>query len=131
LIPEHFRRNLFIGVPNVGGELPVATDFAPDDGVLPNHFLRRLGFVFRVTVPISRAASGPNGNTSTVVSFASPICCAACRQKASIAARPLTMSDPGGSTKASSVYSAATPAASPLLKAADQASLSFSMVALS
>src|SRR5712671_3634011 len=88
-------------------------------------------FDLRLTVPISRAAPAPNASTSMVVNFASPICCAACRQKASIAARPLTISAPGGSTKASSVYIAATAEACPLLKAAAQASLSFTIVALS
>src|SRR6266404_1961319 len=61
-------------------------------------------FDLSLTVPISRAALGPSASTSTVVNFASSICCAACRQKASIAARPLTISAPGGSTKASSVH---------------------------
>ena len=33
----------FVGVPDVGGELPVAVDLAPDDDVFADDFLRRLG----------------------------------------------------------------------------------------
>src|SRR5260370_11988407 len=36
------ERDLFIGVPDVGRELPVAADLAPYDDVFPDDFLRRL-----------------------------------------------------------------------------------------
>ena len=57
--------------------------------------------VFRANVPISRAAEGPSGLTSTVVSFGSPTCYAMPFHIASMAARPCTIAEPGGNTVAS------------------------------
>jgi hypothetical protein len=36
------QEELFIGVPYVGRELPIAARFAPDDGIFPDDFLRGL-----------------------------------------------------------------------------------------
>jgi hypothetical protein len=73
-------------------------------------------FVFRLKVPISRAAEGPSGFTSRVVTFGSPTCSARPFHIVPIAVLPFTMAEPGGNAVASSVYSDATPAKSPLLK---------------
>jgi len=59
--------------------------------------------VFRLKVPISRAAEGPIAFTSTVISFGSVTCSAMFFHIASIAALPLTMPEPGGKAVASSV----------------------------
>jgi len=80
--------------------------FAPDDDV----FSRRLPaaaatFVFRVTVPIFGAPrSGPVAGRSTVVSFGvTHLLRRLTPETPSIAARPLTIAEPGGRTYASSV----------------------------
>src|SRR5215472_5188328 len=59
--------------------------------------------VLRLKVPISRAAEGPSGFTSRVVSFGSLTCSAMLFHSASIAALPFTMPEPGGNAVASSV----------------------------
>src|SRR5215472_11758836 len=59
--------------------------------------------VLRLKVPISRAAEGPSGLTSRVVSFGSLTCSAMLFHSASIAALPFTMPEPGGNAVASSV----------------------------
>src|SRR6202521_4251886 len=59
--------------------------------------------VFKLKVPISRAAEPPNGLTSRVVTFGSPACSARLFHIAPIAALPFTMLDPGGNAVASSV----------------------------
>jgi hypothetical protein len=66
--------------------------------------------VLRPKVPISRAAEGPSGLTSRVISFGSLTCSAMLFHSASIAVLPFTMPEPGGNAVASSVYSEATPA---------------------
>src|SRR5262245_61274875 len=72
--------------------------------------------VLRLKVPISRAAEGPSGLTSRVVSFGSLNCSAMLFHSASIAALLFTMPSLGGNAVASSVLSNATPTKSPLLK---------------
>src|SRR5262249_11214970 len=59
--------------------------------------------VLRLKVPISRAAEGPSALTSSVVSLGSLTCSAMLLHKASIAALPFTMAEPGGKAVASSV----------------------------
>src|SRR5262245_1585569 len=58
--------------------------------------------VLRLKMPISRAADGPSGLTSRVVSFGSLTCSAMLFHSASIAALPFTMPEPGGNAVASS-----------------------------
>src|SRR3954449_6172783 len=72
--------------------------------------------VFRLYIPISRAAEGPSGLTSTVVSFGSLTCSAVLFHIDPIASRPRTIAAPGVSAVASSAYNDAIPAKSPLLK---------------
>src|SRR5215471_19913907 len=60
-------------------------------------------FVFRLNVPISRAADGPSAFTSIVVSFGSLTCSAIPFHIAAIAALPFTMAEFGGNAVASSV----------------------------
>src|SRR3954471_25092150 len=72
--------------------------------------------VFRLYIPISRAAEGPSGLTSSVVSFGSLTCSAVLFHIDPIASRPRTIAAPGGSAVASSAYNDAIPAKSPLLK---------------
>src|SRR5262245_53820821 len=60
--------------------------------------------VLRLTVPISRAADGPNDFTSSVVSFGSVTCSAKPFHNAPIASLPFTIAAPGGNTVASSVF---------------------------
>src|SRR6201985_3688864 len=52
--------------------------------------------VFRLKVPISRAAEGPSDLTSRVVSFGSLICSAVLFHMAPMAAAPFTIAAPGG-----------------------------------
>ena len=59
--------------------------------------------VFKLKVPISRAAEGPNRLTSRVVNFGSLTCSAMFFHIAAIAARPFTMPEPGGNALASAV----------------------------
>src|SRR4029079_6162435 len=59
--------------------------------------------VFRANVPISRAAEGPSGLTSMVVSFGSPTCSAMLFHMTSMAVRPCTIAEPGGNAVASVV----------------------------
>src|SRR5262249_39403531 len=59
--------------------------------------------VFRLNVPISRAAERPNRLTSRVVTFGSLICAAIFAHIAPIASLPFTMDEPGGNAVASSV----------------------------
>src|SRR5947199_7682706 len=59
--------------------------------------------VFKLKVPISRAADGPNGLTSRVVTFGSLTCSAMSFHIAPIAAPPFTMAEPVGNAVASSV----------------------------
>jgi hypothetical protein len=58
--------------------------------------------VLRLKVPISRAAEGPSGLTSRVISFGSLICSAMLFHSASIAALPFTM--PGTRWKCAGVF---------------------------
>src|SRR6266480_3163855 len=59
--------------------------------------------VFRLKVPISRAAEGPSGLTSRVVTFGSLTCSAMLFHIAPMAGLPFTMAEPGGNAVASSV----------------------------
>src|SRR6266480_4830059 len=59
--------------------------------------------VLRLKVPISRAAEGPSGLTSRVVSFGSLTCSAMLFHIAPMAALPFTIAEPGGNAVASSV----------------------------
>src|SRR5450830_970874 len=59
--------------------------------------------VFKLKVPISRAANRPSRLTSMVVTFGSPTCSAMPFHIAAIAALPFTMPEPGGNAVASSV----------------------------
>ena len=59
--------------------------------------------VFKLKVPISRAANRPSRLTSMVVTFGSPTCYAMPFHIAAIAALPFTMPEPGGNAVASSV----------------------------
>src|SRR5438270_4555264 len=73
-------------------------------------------FVFRLYVPISRAAEGPSGLTLRVASFGSLTFSAVLFHIEPIASRPCTIAAPGGSAVASGEYNDATPPKSPLLK---------------
>src|ERR1700730_18678737 len=64
--------------------------------------------VFRLKVPISRAAEGPSGLTSRVVSFGSLTCSAMPFHIAPMAVPPCTIAAPGGNAVASVVESDAT-----------------------
>src|SRR5262249_61138489 len=59
-------------------------------------------FVMKLKVPISRAAEGPSGLTSRVVSFGSPTCSAMLFHIAAIAALPFTIPEAGGDAVPSS-----------------------------
>jgi len=118
-------------VPDVGRELPLSPTFRQTTTYFPAISCGGASRVFRRKVPISRAASGPSGFTSVVVSFASAMASAVFVQKAWMALRPRTMSAPWGRRSASSVYMPATAAMSPWRKAAENASFSRSIVARS
>src|SRR5208282_4964170 len=95
LSPE--SAELFVRIPDVLQQLPLAAYFLPDDSVLQSAVLSGWAFVLKLHVPISRAALRPSRFTSSAVHLTSPICCICCRQKASIALRPFNFSAPGGS----------------------------------
>src|SRR6202171_5647689 len=59
--------------------------------------------VFRLKVPISRAAEGPSDLTSRVVTFGSLTCSAVLFHIAPMAAAPFTIAEPGGNAVASVV----------------------------
>src|ERR1700730_2004888 len=59
--------------------------------------------VFRLNVPISRAAEFPSRLTSRVVTFGSPTCSAMLFHIAPMPALPFTIPEPGGNAVASSV----------------------------
>src|SRR5262249_8612596 len=71
--------------------------------------------VIKLKVPISRTAEGLNRLTSRVVTFGLLTCSAMLFHILPIAARPLTMAEPGGNAVASALYSWASASKSPLL----------------
>jgi hypothetical protein len=54
-------------IPDIGCELPVFSDLLPQHDILTGNFLWRRTLVFKLKVPISRAAEDPNGFTFRVV----------------------------------------------------------------
>src|SRR5215212_2901485 len=97
------RMYLFAFIPDIGRELPVATDLSHTTTYLPVISRGVAPFALRLKVPISRAAEDPKGLTSPIVSFGSATSSAILFHITSIAALPFTMCEPGGKALASSV----------------------------